>query len=147
MNWSDTYATGIQRIDEQHRTLFQMADDFRAGLDEGRGERIYGLFLEFLDRYIRGHFGFEEQCMEEYRCPVAQENKEAHARLIEVVRGFQRLYAASNYRAADARELVDTVDQWLAEHICGIDVQLKQCVSKQSDPRQEPGAGDPDAGM
>ena len=128
MKWIDDYATGVQRIDEQHKMLFKTADDFRAALDAGEGERTYGLLLDLLDRYCRSHFGFEEKCMEEYCCPVAQQNREAHASFIEVLGEFRQRYEANNYRNTDARKLVDTVDQWLTEHICRIDVHLKKCV-------------------
>jgi hemerythrin len=130
MRWSDEYATGVERIDDQHKMIFKMAEDFRAALDEGAGVKTYGLLLNFLGRYVRNHFGFEERCMEEYRCPVAQRNKEAHARFVEVLSGFQERYAESGFDPADARNLVNTVDRWLADHICRIDVHLKQCVKK-----------------
>jgi len=35
MKWSDDYATGIERIDEQHKTIFRMAEDFGAALATG----------------------------------------------------------------------------------------------------------------
>ncbi len=130
MKWRDEYATGIQRIDEQHKTIFRMADDFRSALDEGGGERTYGTLFDFLDVYCRGHFHFEERCMEEYRCPVAQKNKEAHSMFFATLRDYQQHYAASGYLAAEARELVNTVDRWLDEHICRIDVHLRNCVKK-----------------
>jgi hemerythrin len=128
MKWSETYATGIAEIDEQHKTIFNMTGDFRAALDEGQGEGSYGLLLEFLERYCRGHFDFEERCMEEYRCPAAQQNKDAHVRFDGVLAGFRQRYAASGYRLADARELLDVVEQWLSNHICGVDIHLKNCV-------------------
>jgi len=128
MKWIEDYATGIQRIDHQHKTIFEMAEDFRVALDEGAGGRVYSVLLDNLDVYCRGHFGVEERCMEEYRCPVAQTNKEGHAIFVEVLAGFRQRYTANGYRATDARELIDTVDQWLSGHICRIDVQLKQCV-------------------
>jgi hypothetical protein len=49
MPWSDAYATGIARLDEQHQRLFQMVEDFQAALDEGWGERVYGGLLHLLD--------------------------------------------------------------------------------------------------
>jgi len=131
MRWSEKYATGIVRIDEQHRMIFKMTEDFRAALDEsspGGGARVYGLLLDSLDRYCRSHFGFEERCMEEYRCPVARRNKEAHARFAEVLSGFKQRYAVNGFDPVDARDLIDTVDRWLAEHICRVDVHLRQCV-------------------
>lgn len=129
MKWIDDYATGVERIDEQHKMIFKMADDFRAALDEGRGERTFGLLLNSLDLYIRTHFGFEERCMEEYRCPVAQRNEETHSKFVVFFRGFQQRYATIGYRIADARELVDSLDRWLDGHICGIDVYLKDYVN------------------
>jgi hemerythrin len=68
--------------------------------------------------------------MEAYRRPVAQRNKEAHVRFLETLSGFQQRYAVSGYDRTDARRLVDTVDEWLDNHICRIDVHLKRCVSK-----------------
>ncbi len=130
MKWSEEYATGIHRVDEDHRMIFKMAEDFRAALDEGGGSTIYSALLENLRVYCCGHFGFEEQCMNDYRCPVAQQNKAAHAEFLEVLSGFQKRYAVSGYDRADARKLVDTVDQWLDNHICRIDIHLKRCVNK-----------------
>jgi hemerythrin len=68
--------------------------------------------------------------MEEYRCAVAQRNKDAHSKFVDVCRGFRQRYTTSGWQAADARELVDTVDRWLAHHICGIDVHLKDYVGE-----------------
>jgi hemerythrin len=130
MKWKDDYATGVQRIDEDHKMIFKMAEDFRAALDVGRGDAVYSVLLESLSLYCRGHFGFEERCMEKFRCPVAEKNKEAHGRFLENFSEFQKRYAASGYDYTDARRLVDTVDQWLDDHICHIDIHLKRCVNK-----------------
>lgn len=128
MRWSEHYATGVTRLDEQHRLLFQMVADYQLALAEGRGERSYGLFLDFLGHYCRGHFAQEERYMEEYRCPIAHINKMAHVRFIEVLTCFQQRYTESGFSAADARSLADWVEDWLDAHIGSIDVQLKDCV-------------------
>ena len=131
MKWKDEYATGVKRIDEQHMTIFKAAEDFRSALDDGVGEGVYGTLLDFLDSYCKGHFNYEGRCMEEYRCPVAKKNKEEHAMFLSTLGEFKRRYAASGYLAADARKLVDTVDRWLDEHICSVDVHLKDYVKQQ----------------
>ena len=130
MKWKDEYTIGIEPIDEQHKSLFQIAGDFRAVLDDGKGEQTYELLLGTLDTYTRVHFGIEEQCMSQHRCPVDEKNKNAHAELIETLSGFQNRYYASGYNHADASRLVDTLEQWLANHICRIDMHLKKCVNK-----------------
>jgi len=35
---------------------------------------------------------------------------------------------ATGFDPGDARDLPDTIEQWLANHICRIDIHLKQCV-------------------
>ena len=135
MKWMDEYATGVTRIDEHHRMIFKTAEDFRMALDTGQGENTYGLLLDFLDLYVRGHFGFEENCMDEYRCPVARKNRQAHAAFLDVLQGYREQYAAGGYRPADARDLVDAIDKWLDGHICRIDVQLKPYVRHSAEAR------------
>jgi len=107
-----------------------MSEDFRAALDEGLGEKVYSTMLDNLSTYCRGHFGFEERCMTELRCPVARINKEAHKKMMQTLSGFQQHYATHGYNREEARRLVDTIDQWLDRHICQIDVHLRRCVSK-----------------
>ena len=68
--------------------------------------------------------------MDDYQCPVAQRNREAHMRFVDVLSDYQQRYVARGFEGADARALVDTVDHWLAEHICRLDVYLKQCLKK-----------------
>ncbi len=130
MKWKDKYAIGIEPIDEQHKMLFQMVGDFQAVLDIGKGERTYSLLLVTLDTYIRSHFRIEEQCMVKHRCPVAEKNKDAHSKLIETLSGFQNRYHSNGYDHAEASRLVDTLEQWLADHICRVDIHLKKCVNK-----------------
>jgi hemerythrin len=130
MEWSEQFATGIQRIDTQHKRLFEMTADFQAALDEGAGARTYGTLLHTLTIYTHTHFGFEDQCMNAYRCPVARKNKAAHGKFMAVFSEFQRRYAAHGFDRADAGALIDFLDQWLTEHIGRIDVQIKPFVGK-----------------
>lgn len=126
MEWSPAFATGFEVIDGHHRTLFRMSQDYREALDEGRGDRVYGTLLLSLTRYAEGHFRMEEQCMERLHCPAAEPNRLAHARFTELLDGFRRRYEESGYEAEEARRLVDTLDEWLAGHICRLDVQLRK---------------------
>lgn len=125
MKWSEAYATGVAAIDDQHKMIFKMAEDFRAALDEGRGQRVYDGFLASLDLYARTHFRFEEDCMERYRCPIAQKNKQAHTKFVEMLGRFQHRYTADGFDRGDARDFVNIIDEWLADHICRIDLQIK----------------------
>ena len=125
MRWSEEFATGIASIDEQHRMIFRMTGDFRIALDEGEGEQVYDDLLRSLDLYIRTHFRIEEECMARFQCAAAEQNKVAHARFAKILANLRERYAVSGFKRSDARELIDLLEQWLANHICRIDVQLK----------------------
>jgi hemerythrin len=125
MKWSETYSTGIKRIDDHHKALFEMSDVFRDALIEGSGERVYGGHLEALSAYARAHFGFEEGCMERCQCPAAQQNVHAHRTFLQSLSVFEERYAKVGFDREDAQRLVEFVDNWLADHICRIDIQLK----------------------
>lgn len=62
--------------------------------------------------------------MDKCRCPAAGMNREAHARFIEFAAQFRERYDASGFDAAEARHLAESIESWLADHICTIDVQL-----------------------
>ena len=130
MRWSEAYSTGVERIDEQHKMLFRMSEDFRAAFDEGRGARVYANLLESLDLYTRSHFGLEERCMAACHCPAARRNSTAHAGFIEMVGDFQTRHATHGYDGRDAHQLVDFVDRWLSSHIAGIDVELRDSATR-----------------
>ena len=66
--------------------------------------------------------------MDKCHCPAATINRDAHSRFMEVAAQFRERYAASGYDAVDARHLSETLETWLADHICKIDVQLKDAM-------------------
>jgi hemerythrin len=126
--WSDDYSIGIEGIDRQHRMIFTLAKDVETALNEGRAAQEYGVLLHALALYVRYHFGFEEQCMNLYHCPVAQQNQAAHATFTARLAEFQQRYAARGFKHVEACALLAVIDEWLVDHICGIDVQLRASV-------------------
>ena len=125
MEWSSEYIIGNEVIDNHHKMIFKMVDDFRKALDENRGGSVYSELLRSLSAYTQAHFKIEEQCMDEQNCPAAEHDKEEHAKFIDVLSGYQQRCSAKGFDHTDACSLVNTIDNWLSEHICGVDMQLK----------------------
>jgi hemerythrin len=108
--------------------LFTLAKDFQAALDEGRGGSVYDVLLRTLGQYIQYHFGFEDRCMQRYHCPVAEQNRDAHATFAARFAEFQQRHAAHGFEHGEACSLMILIDEWLTDHICSIDVQLRAYV-------------------
>jgi len=127
--WDDSMSTGVPIIDAQHKMLFQKFNEFSDAISSGitSGEAA-GELLDFLQFYATWHFGQEEKCMNEYKCPVAAENKQAHA---EFVRTFGKFYTEWQ-TGTMTHELVSNthmeLEKWLVKHVAQVDTQLRSCV-------------------
>lgn len=130
IKWNDVFTTKNDSIDDQHKKLFEMINDFEKMVREGQAEKGAAEALEFLGKYVQYHFSFEEKLMDEKQCPSAEENKESHAKFLNVYAEFQQRFEKDGYNDAWALELLKTIQDWLIHHICGIDVQLKYCVDE-----------------
>jgi len=127
MNWKDEYATGVERVDKQHKMIFQMTHDFRLALEEGNGARVYTNFIDYLGTYCKAHFDFEEVCTNACDCPVAEKNKKEHAQFIAYYKVFRQKFDEHGYNDLDASELITIVERWLDGHIRNIDIHLMRC--------------------
>ena len=129
MKWQPSYATGDAEIDRQHKALFETVQDYREVLSEGAGKNTYDGFLEFLQVYVQAHFGYEENCMHSARCPVAGRNKKEHAAFIKMLEKEVEVHAREGFSHARATVLLDSIDNWLASHICRVDVRLRDFIN------------------
>lgn len=128
MHWNESYATGIPHLDQQHQTLFKAVAAMADAVASDNADREYLRLLAFLDRYCRDHFADEEGCMERYRCPSAQKNKQQHQGLLQMIAQHRRFHAAHGYDAHDALLLVHALQHWLHSHLGGVDRELRHCV-------------------
>jgi hemerythrin-like metal-binding protein len=63
MEWSDRYATGIEDIDNDHRTLFTFVNDLHDKIADGAADDDVGATLAGLVNYVQVHFEREEMIM------------------------------------------------------------------------------------
>lgn len=65
---------------------------------------------------MRGHFGFEEQCIYRHRCAAAPTNSQARVRFTVALGRFREGSAEHGFDARDALALVQYVDQYLPQN-------------------------------
>lgn len=133
ITWDDSMSTGVPTIDAQHKVLIQKFNELAEALsDSATARETAEEILDFLQFYAAWHFGREEKCMEEYHCPVAAQNKQAHA---EFTRTFNAAYVSwqeGNMTQELAYQTYQEVKVWLMNHILGTDTQLRHCVKAAS---------------
>lgn len=126
MEWQEDYATRIEKIDNQHRQLFRFANKLEAFLeqDDVSQEEIERL-LRFLEVYIKSHFQYEEACMLKHGCPVAKKNRDAHLAFLNFFKRSVAEYRQNGYTRSWLESLQIFIELWLKDHICCIDIKLR----------------------
>lgn len=126
--WKDEYLIGDKEIDDQHKTIFHFLADLEDGIKHGRSDELVRQAIDFLDKYIRDHFKFEEKCMHDRKCPVAEYNQHSHTKFLEAFEKISDKYLHNGDPIQLLREIQALVKVWLVTHIIRIDSHLKNCM-------------------
>ena len=127
--WSDKYAIGIQKIDDQHRKFFEAAQLLSDEILNCTGEEAVEGSLAFLRQYASQHFADEEAMMQEHGYPKLAEHKGLHGEFIERLEDLldeHDVYKAPTQDMAD--DILELTQGWLIDHILNEDVQYVSCV-------------------
>jgi hemerythrin len=127
--WDEaTMSTGVEMVDTQHKMLFQKFNEFSEAITGSMARQTAGEVLDFLQFYANWHFGQEENCMNEHRCPVAAENKKAHAEFLRTFGQFYTEWQTGNMTPELAKKTYLKLEKWLVKHVARVDSQLRSCV-------------------
>jgi hemerythrin len=119
--------TGVVEIDREHQELIRRFNDFHDAMIHGKGREVAGRMLTFIVDYTEKHFAHEEKCMAERRCPAAAANLAAHNALRREVVGMKARLTDGSLSVVDLLKIERTLGDWLQNHICAIDVKLRDC--------------------
>ena len=128
--WDDSMSTGVPLLDEQHKMLFQKFNEFSETILEITSREAATEMLDFLQFYATWHFGREEKCMAEYKCPVAAKNKRAHAEFLSTFGGFYEQWQLGTMSQELVSKTYRELETWLVDHVSHTDTQLRPCVGK-----------------
>lgn len=132
IEWSENYSTGVASIDEQHQKLFKYVNELETAVKKENVDHAFLLrVLDFFEDYAKVHFGNEETCMYRFKCPIAKTNQDAHKRFIESYENFKWLLNSKGASYELFTALLSWSQEWLLDHICKIDTQLRPYVTKK----------------
>jgi hemerythrin len=130
--WNAEFETGIEKIDEQHKELFNRIDQLELAIYKGSAAAELVKLMEYLESYITEHFELEEKLMLENLYP----DFAAHTRLHEEFRiVFTRILNNFNSKNADNYLAIDIDKQmrkWWENHILKMDMAYIPYLKKQA---------------
>lgn len=136
--WTKEYETGSANLDLQHRLLIDNINNLGEQLQSASPSREQAEFaaylVDYLETYANMHFMIEEKCMESYRCPAHEENRQQHEKLRAYILHYRKLRQSEGFKVEHLKDLHQVFVTWIHEHILRIDTQLKPCIRNQPNP-------------
>jgi hemerythrin len=125
LSWTDDMSTGFPDIDAQHKEWIARYNKFNDAVVHNKGLEVWGETLLFFLRYTETHFRFEEDIIELYNYPEKALQVEQHNKFRSRIEQIMRFTWPSKPTREDMMMLQVELGNWLQEHICTIDVQLR----------------------
>jgi len=133
--WDDSYKTGEESIDEQHKKLVDLLNQLDESLNIGGDPHIVINLLDELVEYTKFHFKDEEKFMtgHEYNEKDYQDHLLVHQQFIDQINEAQKTCQADPEHITD--ELLDFLVQWLINHILLTDKQMVADINTTEKPK------------
>ena len=122
--WTQNLAVGIPLVDEQHKMIFQRANEVARAIDEGQALKEVVKTLGFLIEYTHYHFSTEEKHMKINGYPELDSHQASHRELIKTLADLERDFTDEGATFQLAAALKTFLINWLTRHIQGIDVRF-----------------------
>jgi len=136
IEWNyEIMTTGSSEIDEEHKEWIRRFNQFDDAVVNRQGVEVINDSLQFFLSYSKSHFPHEEAFMEQYKCPVAALNRAEHGRFREKLLALETWVRSEGPSLVEVIGLKGDMEQWLVNHICKIDTQLRTVVNPKITPR------------
>ena len=126
--WSSAMSTGVEDIDNEHKTLILWVNRLTEAAEKGKAEAEVQQILSFLGTYARRHFTHEEECFLKYACPAGEANRKAHEEFAVHFTKLKDDCLTNGVTPAKVTHLQQALGSWLANHIMKVDTALLPCV-------------------
>ncbi len=127
IEWSSNLSVGIEEMDQQHRKLISLINQFHDALKAGNGDQIAAGILVQLVQYTQTHFAAEEKLMARYGYPEFPNHKKLHTVLVEQVGHMAEKIKSG--KMVSPVSIASFLKDWLSQHILGADKLYGQFIT------------------
>jgi hemerythrin len=123
MEWDNDFSIGIESLDEQHKTLLQMANDLVTSAE--CCDRSQGVYLQIIMRklivFVRNHLYTEEMLMKTTGYPSLSEHREKHEEFLNKILNLNKIKMGVDN---EPDKLASLLHDWALSHIATMDNQF-----------------------
>jgi hemerythrin-like metal-binding protein len=131
VSWDEKYATGIAKIDNQHRELVKLTNRLYNACHSS-GEEADAVFKEAMSKmveYVRFHFSAELQILERINYPEYHDHKKQHEDLVKNI--LEAVKEFGENKPLVPHHFVRTLKDWVFSHIAIYDKSYALYISVQ----------------
>ena len=115
--WVDRYNTGLDRIDDQHRSIVCSINDLMSEHKSDVAQEVVEKSLIAVDDYIAVHLSEEEELMRANGYPGLDDHLEKHAFFVEKFEEFKTKILHWPKHKVESAKLIVFLSEWFLNHI------------------------------
>ena len=119
IKWRDSYNTGIEAIDLEHRKLVELIEAMYTNVRDKEPKEAVEKVINEIVNYTQNHFSNEEMLMQNEQYPSLDNHKKEHQNLIHEVAAFKERLL--NSYPDGRKEFYHFLRDWLINHILDSD--------------------------
>lgn len=127
IRWRDTYDTGVEAVDLEHRKLVELIEAMHTSIRDNEPQETVEQVINEIAEYTQDHFKNEESLMQNEQYPELDEHKIEHRTLIEEVAVFKERLL--NNFPDGRQDFYRFLREWLINHILDSDKKFGVYVS------------------
>lgn len=120
-NWNDSYSVKIDSIDEQHKVLLGMINEFNEKIKDDSGNKPIIDLVKKMKEYTIQHFTYEEKLFKQHAYPGSNLHEVKHKKFIDKVADLEKKIDSGELLISS--EITNFLKEWLRNHIMGDDQQ------------------------
>lgn len=127
MKWDDSFAIGIEAIDNQHKKIFEHLLALENSVSKRDPWHILRFFLSQLSEYMQFHLAVEEALLEIIGYPDRTSHCDSHAKLVDQIAKLEEKLK----RNPSGENLVGFFEDWFVRHVLSNDRDYAAYVKRE----------------
>lgn len=127
MKWDDSFAIGIEAIDNQHKKIFEHLLALENSVIKRDPWHILRFFVAQLSEYMQFHLAVEEALLEIVGYPDRSAHGDSHAKLVAQIASLEEKLKAN----ANGESLVGFFEDWFIRHVLSSDRHYASFVKRE----------------
>jgi hemerythrin-like metal-binding protein len=127
MKWDDSFAIGIEAIDNQHKKIFEHLLALENSVIKRDPWHILRFFVAQLSEYMQFHLAVEEALLEIVGYPDRSAHGDSHAKLVAQIASLEEKLKTN----ANGESLVGFFEDWFIRHVLSSDRDYASFVKRE----------------